>query len=98
MYVDVIEFEGKHIRDFYSEMGNRLIASVEQEGALDELKSRLRPSVSPNTAMLLTARFFFTYFAVEVLFGVREPFGMDSQQLVQEIADILRHGMLKTRE
>jgi AcrR family transcriptional regulator len=98
MYVDVIEFEGKHIRNFYSEMGNRLVASVEQEGALDALKAHLRPNVSPTTAMLLTARFFFTYFAVEVLFGVREPFGIDSQQLVQEIADILRHGMLKPKE
>jgi AcrR family transcriptional regulator len=98
MYVDVIEFEGKHIRNFYSEMGNRLVSSIEQQGTLEELKSHLRPSVSPTTAMLLTARFFFTYFAVEVLFGVREPFGMDSQQLVQEIADILRHGMLKNDE
>jgi len=98
MYVDVIEFEGKHIRTFYSEMGARLMASLDQPGAQEDVRSHLRPSVSPTTAMLLTARFFFTYFAVEVLFGVREPFGIDSEQLVQEIADILRYGMLKTRE
>jgi AcrR family transcriptional regulator len=95
MYVDVIEFEGKHIRSFYSEMGARLIASLGEQGALEALHSHLRPSVSPTTAMLLTSRFFFTYFAVEVLFDVPEPFGIDSDQLVKEIADILRYGMFK---
>ena len=32
---------------------------------------------------------FFSYFTIEILFKVPEPFGKDSAQVVKEIADIL---------
>lgn len=93
IYVDVIEFDGAHIQKFYSELGNRLMNVLDEEGMLAEVKKGLRPGVSPRSAVLLTTRFFFNYFAVEILFGVREPFGKESMEVVKEIADILRHGM-----
>jgi hypothetical protein len=42
----------------------------------------------------MTTRFFFNYFSIEILFNVPEPFGKDSREVVSDIADILRHGML----
>jgi hypothetical protein len=36
------------------------------------------------------------YFAVELVFGVPDHFGKSSDEVVHEIAEILRHGMLKT--
>ena len=93
IYVDVIEFEGTHIRKFYSEMAERLKRVLEAD-EIARIQSRLRPGVSPISALLLTIRFFFNYFSVEILFGVPEPFGKDSATIVHEIGDILRNGMV----
>jgi AcrR family transcriptional regulator len=93
IYVDVIEFDGTHIRKFYAGMGQR-IAGIIGDEALDRIKSRMRPNVSPISALLMTTRFFFNYFSIEILFNVPEPFGKDSREVINDIADILRHGML----
>jgi AcrR family transcriptional regulator len=93
IYVDVIEFEGTHIQKFYGDMGRR-IANVLGDQELERIKSRMRPNVSPISALLLTGRFFFNYFSIQILFHVAEPFGKDSATVVREIADILRNGML----
>ena len=90
IYVDVIEFDGTHIRKFYADMGKRY-ASLMQ---LDEVRARLRPGVSPVSALLMTSRFFFNYFSLEILFNVPEPFGKNSMEVVKEIAEILRSGMI----
>ncbi|HEX9407911.1 MAG TPA: TetR/AcrR family transcriptional regulator [Thermoanaerobaculia bacterium] len=93
IYVDVIEFDGTHIQKFYSEMGQRYAAML-TGGGLQEIRSRLRPGVSPVSALLITSRIFFNYFSLEILFNVPQPFGKDSMQIVREIADILRNGMV----
>jgi AcrR family transcriptional regulator len=93
VYVDVIEFEGTHIRKFYADMADRFTAWFEQHGDLESVKARLRPEVSPTSALLLTSRLFFNYFSLEILFGVAEPFGKESTEVVKEIADILRNGI-----
>jgi AcrR family transcriptional regulator len=93
IYVDVIEFDGTHIRKFYAEMGQRIAAQLGDD-AIARIRTRVRPNVSPISALLLTGRLFFNYFSIEILFNVPEPFGKDSATVVREIADILRNGML----
>jgi AcrR family transcriptional regulator len=93
IYVDVIEFGGTHIQKFYGEMGERFKRLLEEQGLFDEIRTRLRPNVSPTSALLLTTRMFFNYFSVEILFGVDAPFGKDSREVVDEIADIIRNGV-----
>jgi AcrR family transcriptional regulator len=90
IYVDVIEFDGTHIRKFYREMGQRYASLLE----LDEIRARLRPGVSPISALLMTSRIFFNYFSLEILFNVPQPYGKNSMEMVKEICDILRNGML----
>jgi AcrR family transcriptional regulator len=94
IYVDVVEFDGTHIRKFYSEMGQRYAELLEEEGMLEEIRSRLRSSVSPISALLMATRIFFNYFSLEILFNVPEPFGKESSEVIKEIADVLRNGML----
>lgn len=94
IYVDVIEFDGTHIRKFYAEMANRYTNRLKEEGVLESIRSRLREGVSPVSAMLLATRIFINYFSIEILFGVPEPFGKDAQQIITEIADILRNGLI----
>jgi AcrR family transcriptional regulator len=93
IYVDVIEFDGTHIQKFYADMGQRYAALL-QGGGLQEIRSRLRPGVSPVSALLMTSRIFFNYFTMEILFNVPQPYGKDSLEVVREIADVLRNGML----
>lgn len=93
IYVDVIEFEGTHIQKFYQSMADRFARYFEEQGATDDIAARLRPGVSPTSALLLTTRLFFNYFSLEILFGVHEPFGKNSNEVVAEIADIIRNGV-----
>lgn len=94
IYVDVVEFEGSHIRKFYSEIAERFDSFLASHYDREELASRLRPGVSPASAAMLVARIYLNYFAVEILFGVRDHFGKHSEESLKEIADILRYGIL----
>jgi AcrR family transcriptional regulator len=93
VYVDVIEFGGTHIQKLYITMAERYSRLFEEQGSLEEIRARLRPNVSPVSALLLTARLFFNYFSLEILFGVPEPFGKNANEVVKEIADIIRNGV-----
>ena len=93
IYVDVIEFDGTHIQKFYGQMGQRYV-KIFTGGGLQEIREKLRPEVSPVSALLMTSRIFFNYFSLEILFNVPRPYGKDSGQIIREIAEILRHGMV----
>ena len=44
---------------------------------------------------MLATRIFFNYFSVEIIFGVKDHFGKQTDQVIAEISRILRHGMTK---
>ena len=92
IFVDVIEFDGTHIRDFYKGLTKRFVQLVDATPAIQQ---RLRPNVSASSAMHMVARVFINYFQLELLFGVSEPFGKESKQIVGEIADMLRCGIAR---
>ena len=92
-FVDVLEFDGTHIRRFYSQAPARFAELLEKSGG-EELAKRLRPGVSPVSALLITWRLFFNYFTIELLFKVPEPFGKETGTVIGEIADIIRNGIL----
>lgn len=97
IYVDVVEFEGLHIREFYQGMSSlceRFIASHQQELPIVD---RLKPAIPPATAMLMTFRIFLDHAVVELLFGVPNPYGLDSQDAIDVISRVLQHGMAKTQ-
>jgi len=93
IYVDVVELSGNHIRKFYSEMASRFESFLVAHG--DSVSREIRPGVPVTTAVMLASRVFLHYYAVEILFGVPRQFGKDSDRVMGEIAEILRHGMLR---
>ena len=95
IYVDVVEFDGSHIRRFYEEMASRFENFLKSQGMDTELRERLQDGISPTSAVMLATRIFFNYFSVEILFGVRNHFGKNTEEVVSEISSILRHGMLR---
>lgn len=96
IYVDVVEFQGIHIRKFYTEMAGRFASFLNRRYPAGTLQEQLSPGTDPTTALMLAGRIFLQYFAVEILFGVPSQFGKDSATTVKEIAEILRHGMLRS--
>jgi AcrR family transcriptional regulator len=95
IYVDVVEFEGAHIRRFYRGMAERFRRFVETHPQPFQAATNLREEIPPEFAVMLSTRIFLQYFAVEILFGVPDHFGGESDRVVQEIATILRRGMVR---
>ena len=95
IYVDVVEFDGTHIRLFYSGMSERFASFISQRYPGDTLRERMRPGVDPTVALMLASRIFLQYFAVEVLFGVPAQLGIGSEHAIPEIAGILSQGMFQ---
>jgi len=95
IYVDVVEFQGAHVRRFYEHMARRFEAFMKQHGMEKELQSKLAHGLSPISTVMLATRIFMNYFSVEILFGVRDHFGKGTPEAIKEISRILRHGMLK---
>lgn len=96
IYVDVVEFDGSHVRRFYETMADRFNAFFKTHGMENELRDRLQEGLSPISAVMLATRIFYNYFSIEILFGVKDHFGKGTDEAVDEIARILRHGMLRT--
>ncbi len=95
IYVDVVEFDGTHIRKFYSDMARRFDAFMKKHGMEDDLAGRLQEGLSPISAVMLATRIFYNYFSIEIIFGVKDHFGKNTDEVVGEISRILRSGMLR---
>jgi AcrR family transcriptional regulator len=96
VYVDVVEFKGSHIRKFYADMAKRYSDALQAANGGQVMARRLRPGISTVSAVMFATRFFLNFFAVEILFGVPNHFGKASEEVIGEIAEILRHGMLRS--
>jgi AcrR family transcriptional regulator len=90
IYVDVVEFEGSHIRRFYAEMADRFQAFLDE---YPEVRAKLRPEVSALTAAILVSRLFLYFYSVEYVFGVPNHFGKDEDTVLREMVEILEHGI-----
>jgi AcrR family transcriptional regulator len=95
IYVDVVEFEGSHIRKFYLEMAGRFERFIDLHRDEIKLEGRLRAEVHAASAVMFAFRTFLQHFAVELIFGVPDHYGKNTDEVVGEISHILRHGMLK---
>ena len=97
IYVDVVEFDGAHIRKFYSEMSERFERFLKANDMDAPIRAKLSPGLSPTSAVMLATRIFFNYFSIEIIFGVKDHFGKGTDETIGEISRILRHGMLKEK-
>ncbi len=95
IYVDVVEFDGSHVRKFYADMASRFDNFIKAHGMEDELRAKLQEGLAPGSAVMLATRIFLNYFSIEILFGVKDHFGKGTDEAVREISRVLRHGMLR---
>lgn len=97
IYIDVIEFRGKHIRTFYETMADRFQSAY---GADLEARQRDRQLGEPDplVGVMVAVRWLFYFFTVEKCFGVPLHFGMGVPQAVDEFFKIIRYGLLPRPE
>ncbi len=93
VYIDVIEFGGKHIRTFYETMADRFQTACANSFEEMQRQGRLG-EVNPLVAVMVCTRWLFHFFTVEKCFGVPMHFGMGSAEAVTEFAKIVRYGVL----
>lgn len=94
VYVDVIEFDGRHLRQFHENLNGRFEAYLQTEAGRRSA-SRIREGVSPLTAIQFTTRFLRKFYEVEVLFGVgNQHCGRESTEVLPEMIEILKFGLL----
>jgi AcrR family transcriptional regulator len=93
IYIDFIEFEGRHIRAFYEGMADAFADTYSR--SFEEKRERGEfGEIDPLVAVMLATRWFFYFFLMEKCFGVPMHFGMTDQQAVEEFIKILRLGVL----
>jgi AcrR family transcriptional regulator len=93
IYIDVIEFEGEHIRNAYQVMAD-LFSDAYSETFEQMRRDGLIGDIDPLVAVMFATRWFFYFFTVEKCFGVPMHFGMTEKQAVDEFIKILRDGVL----
>ncbi len=97
VYVDVIEFDGRHLRQFHENLTGRFTTYLQTEAGRRSA-SLIRDGVSPLTAIQFTTRFLRKFFEIEVLFGVgKEHCGRESSEVLAEMIEILKFGLLPPR-
>lgn len=95
IYVDAVEFDGRHIQRFYGDLATRFQAFADEHRARLQLDTQFRDDVPPAAALILATRVFIYYCTVETLFGVDRQMGLPTADATRLIADILRRGMLR---
>jgi AcrR family transcriptional regulator len=93
IYIDVIEFRGKHLQEFYGGMAERFAKAYGDTFARRKKAGELG-DVDPMVGVMVATRWFFYLFTIDKCFGVPMHFGMTMDKSVKEFARILRLGLL----
>jgi AcrR family transcriptional regulator len=93
IYVDVIEFQGQHIRSFYESMAGRFEAAFGERLRARQAAGEFG-EVDPMVAVMVATRWFFYFYTVEKCFGAPTHFGMSPEKAVEEFIHLVRYGLL----
>lgn len=92
MYVDVVEFDAKHVGRLFQQMRSRYTRLL-GEGRPPKLARGLDPAAS----LMLVTWSFFNYFTMEKLFGVKGHYGMGDDEVIRFFGRVFRKGLLPSR-
>lgn len=93
IYIDVVEFDGNHIRAFYEGMASRF-KDVYGESLRARKEAGEFGDVDPMVGVIMATRWLFYFFTVEKCFGAPMHFGMEPEKATREFIRILRYGLL----
>ncbi|OGR60475.1 MAG: hypothetical protein A2X36_16050 [Elusimicrobia bacterium GWA2_69_24] len=91
MYVDVVEFDAKHISRLFTGMRDRYTAVLRSRPGP---APRLAEGIDPAAAMMMVVWSFFNYFTMERLFRVKGLYGMEETEVIGMFSEVFRRGLL----
>ncbi len=92
MYVDVVEFEGQHIRETFSNLDEKFREAVMER--FDEIGLLGPKRIDPSFALVTAYLMFYQYFIVTKLFGATRIYGKRSdKEVVGLLTDLFLHGI-----
>ncbi len=95
VFIDVIEFGGRHIRFFYETMADRFKAVYEKPFEEKRRRGYFGDGADPMIGVMAATRWLFHFYTVEKCWGVPMHFGMDPKDAVDGFIEILRHGLVR---
>ncbi|MES3037025.1 MAG: TetR/AcrR family transcriptional regulator [Bdellovibrionota bacterium] len=92
MYIDVVEFDGEHIKEVFSDLDEKFKSVMEQRFRTVGL---LGPGkIDPVFAFISIYLSFYQYFILSKLFGATKIFGkMSDRQVVDGLIEVLKNGI-----
>jgi AcrR family transcriptional regulator len=92
IYVDVVEFEARHVAKLFSSMraGYAQALKTRGPGAL----SKIAPDIDPVAALMMVTWNYSNYFIMEKLFKVKGHYGLPDTEAVKLFARIFKRGIL----
>ncbi len=93
IYLDVVEFDGKHVRQVFSQMEPKFrLLLGPRFRAVGKLGTRRR--VDPGVAFVTVYLMFYQYFVLTRLFGAEQIFGKRSEaQVIGELIELFLEGI-----
>lgn len=92
IYVDVVEFEAKHVNKMFSRM--RLGYAAALKAGTGKAKNRIAADIDPVGALMMVTWNYFNYFIMEKLFKVKGHYGLADEQAVKLFARVFKRGIL----
>jgi AcrR family transcriptional regulator len=93
IYVDVVEFKGEHIRNFYLDSAARYREQYGSVAGAENDTGGENAAIDPGFAVTFTVRWLVYYFIVEKCFGVAEHMGMKTEDALAELFKLIRRGI-----
>jgi AcrR family transcriptional regulator len=92
IYVDVVEFEAKHVNKMFARM--RLGYAAALKAGPGGAKGRIAADIDPVGALMMVTWNYFNYFIMEKLFKVKGHYGLADEQAVKLFARVFKRGIL----
>ncbi len=92
IYVDVVEFEAKHVAKLFANMRAGYAAAMKTRGAGG--LEKIAPDVDPVAALMMVTWNYYNYFIMEKLFKVKGHYGLPDTEAVKLFARIFKRGIL----
>jgi len=92
IYVDVVEFEAKHVNKMFARMRQGYAAALKAGSC--RAKSRIAADIDPVGALMMVTWNYFNYFIMEKLFKVKGHYGLGDDQAVKLFARVFKRGIL----
>lgn len=92
IYVDVVEFEARHVKGMSARMRQGYAAALK---AAPAGRGRVARDIDPVGALMMVTWNYFNYFIMEKLFKVKGHYGMADERAVKMFARVFERGILE---